>query len=159
MGGEFAQWQEWDYSEGLEWEALKAPNHQGMQRFIKDLNKLYKNEPALYEVDFEWTGFTWIDANDSDNSVLSFVRNAKSSDEFIVVISSFTPVVRRDYRIGVPQPGYYREILNSDSTHYWGSNVGNEGGVKTEAIPFHGYDQSLSLTLPPLSTIMLKLSL
>ncbi len=158
MGSEFAQWQEWNFSAGLEWEALKAPNHQGVQRFVKDLNRLYQNEPALYEDDFEWTGFTWIDANDSDNSVFSFIRNAKSKDEFIVVISNFTPVPRQEYRIGVPKPGYYQEILNSDSEHYWGSNVGNDGGRNTEDIPSHGYAQSLSLTLPPLATLMFKLS-
>jgi len=157
MGGEFAQWQEWNFNTSLEWEALSAPNHQGVQRFVKDLNNLYKNEPALYEDDFEWTGFTWIDANDSDNSVFSFIRNAKSRDEFVIVVSNFTPVVRYGYRVGVPKPGQYQEILNSDSIYYWGSNVGNAGNVVTEPISFHGYDQSLSLTLPPLSTIMLKL--
>jgi 1,4-alpha-glucan branching enzyme len=157
MGGEFAQWQEWNFNIGLEWEALKAPNHQGVQTFVRDMNRLYRNEPSLYEVDFDWTGFAWIDANDSDNSVFSFIRKAKSSDEFIVIVSNFTPVVRYGYRVGVPKAGYYREILNSDSAHYWGSNVGNAGGVQTEDIPFHGHPQSLALTLPPLATIMLKL--
>lgn len=158
MGGEFGQWQEWNFSTSLEWEALTAYNHQGVKRFLEDLNELYRNEPALYEDDFEWTGFAWIDANDSDNSVFSFVRNAKSSDEFVIVVSSFTPVPRYDYRIGVPRPGFYREILNSDSEHYWGSNVGNDGGRMTEDIPSHGHAQSLSLTLPPLGTVMLKLA-
>jgi 1,4-alpha-glucan branching enzyme len=157
MGTEFGQWQEWNFGTGLEWEALKAPNHQGLQRFVKDLNHIYRNEPALYEDDFEWTGFTWIDANDSDNSVFSFIRNAKATDEFIVVVSSFTPVPRHNYRIGVPKPGFYREILNSDAEYYWGSNVGNEGGRQTESVPMHGHTQSLSLSLPPLATIMLKL--
>jgi 1,4-alpha-glucan branching enzyme len=132
--------------------------HQGVQRFVKDLNHLYQNEPALYEVDFEWTGFKWIDANDSDNSVFSFMRFAKSGDEFVVVVSNFTPVPRYNYRVGVPQPGYYQEILNSDSAHYGGSNVGNDGGRATEDVYWHGYAQSLSLTLPPLGTIMLKLT-
>ncbi len=158
MGGEFGQWQEWNFSAGLEWEALKAPMHQGVQRFVKDLNHLYHNEPALYEVDFEWTGFKWIDANDSDNSVFSFTRFAKSGDEFVVVVSNFTPVPRYNYRIGVPKPGYYQEILNSDSTHYGGSNVGNDGGRATEDVYWHGYAQSLSLILPPLGTVMLKLT-
>jgi 1,4-alpha-glucan branching enzyme len=158
MGGEFGQWQEWNFDTGLEWGALKAPSHQGVQRFVRDVNRLYQNEPALYEEDFEWTGFNWIDANDSDNSVFSFIRIAKASDNFVVVVSNFTPVVRYGYRVGVPSPGYYHEILNSDSAHYWGSNVGNAGGVHTESVPFHGYDQSVSLTLPPLATIMLKLA-
>ncbi|RME99344.1 MAG: 1,4-alpha-glucan branching protein GlgB [Chloroflexi bacterium] len=157
MGGDFGQWQEWNFNTGLEWAALQAPNHQGVQNFVKDLNNLYKQEPALFEDDFEWTGFTWIDANDSDNSVFSFIRNAKSSGQFVVVVSNFTPVVRQGYRVGVPRPGFYREILNSDSSHYWGSNVGNAGGVQTDDIPFHGYDHSVSLTLPPLSTLYLKL--
>ena len=157
MGSEFGQWQEWNFGTSLEWEALKAPNHQGVQHFLQDLNELYRQEPALYEDDFEWTGFAWIDANDSDNSVFSFIRNAKSSDEFVVVVSSFTPVPRYGYRIGVPKPGFYQEILNSDSEHYWGSNVGNIGGRSTEDVPSHGHAQSLSLTLPPLATIMLKL--
>jgi 1,4-alpha-glucan branching enzyme len=159
MGGEFAQWQEWDFAGGLEWPALTAPTHQGVQRFVRDLNSLYQNQPALYEEDFNWTGFTWIDANDSDNSVFSFMRNAKASDEFIVVISNFTPVVRYNYRVGVPRAGYYQEVLNSDSEYYGGSNVGNAGGIYTDQVPFHGYEQSLSLTLPPLATIMLKLGL
>jgi 1,4-alpha-glucan branching enzyme len=158
MGGEFAQWQEWDFNTGLEWVALKAPNHQGVQAFVKDLNRIYQDELALHEVDFEWTGFAWIDANDSDNSVFSFIRKARSTNEFIIVVSNFTPVVRYGYRVGVPEPGYYREILNSDSSHYWGSNVGNAGGIYTDSNPFHGYEQSLALTLPPLATIMLKLS-
>ena len=158
MGGEFGQWQEWNFNTSLEWAALTAPMHQGVQHFVKYLNHLYQNEPALYEVDFDWTGFTWIDANDSDNSIFSFMRNARSVDEFVVVVSNFTPVPRHDYRIGVPKPGYYREILNSDSAHYGGSNVGNDGGKATEAVPWHGHAQSLSLTLPPLATIMLKLA-
>jgi 1,4-alpha-glucan branching enzyme len=157
MGCEFGQWQEWNFDTSLEWMALDAPNHHGVYNFVKDLNKIYQQEAALHEDDFEWTGFTWSDANDSDNSVFSFVRNAKNFNEFVVVISSFTPVVREGYRVGVPEPGTYREILNSDSQHYWGSNVGNGGGVVAENVPFHGYDYSVVLTLPPLATIYLKL--
>jgi 1,4-alpha-glucan branching enzyme len=158
MGGEFGQWQEWNYDRGLEWEAVNAPSHQGVQRFIKDLNRLYKDEPALYENDFDWNGFNWVDANDSDHSVFSFIRKAKSSGDFILVVSNLTPVPRLGYRVGVPKPGYYREILNSDSEYYWGSNMGNVHGKNTEAIPTHGHAQSLSLTLPPLATLWFKLS-
>jgi 1,4-alpha-glucan branching enzyme len=157
MGCECGQWQEWNFTTSLEWAALEAPNHQGVQRLVQDLNRLYQNEPALYENDFEESGFEWIDASDTDNSVLSFIRKAKSTAEFIVVICNFTPATHRDYRIGVPWSGYYREILNSDSAYYWGSNVGNGGGQATEEIPMHGRPRSLSLTLPPLATIMLKL--
>jgi 1,4-alpha-glucan branching enzyme len=156
MGCEFGQWQEWNFDISLQWDALDAPNHRGVYNFVRDLNHLYQQEAALHEDDFEWTGFTWIDANDSDNSVFSFVRNAKSSSQFVVVVSSFTPVVREGYRVGVPEPGTYHEILNSDSQHYWGSNVGN-GGVVAENMPFHGFDYSVVLTLPPLATIYLKL--
>jgi 1,4-alpha-glucan branching enzyme len=156
MGDEFGQWQEWNFNTSLEWAALEAPNHQGLQRFVRDLNRLYRHEPALHENDFEESGFKWIDASDTDNSVLSFIRKARSSDEFILVICNFTPVPRAGYRIGVPKTGYYREILNSDAAYYWGSNVGNAGGQGTDDIPMHGHPQSLSLTLPPLATIMLK---
>lgn len=159
MGGEFGQWQEWNFDTSLEWDALEAPNHLGLQRAVKDLNLLYRNEPALHENDFEQSGFEWIDANDTDNNVLSFIRKAKSSDEFLVIVSNFTPVPWESYRIGVPQSGYYQELFNSDSGHYWGSDVGNGGGQTSESIPMHGKPQSLSLVLPPLATIMLKLKI
>ena len=159
MGGEFGQWQEWNFNESLEWAALEAPNHQGVQRSVQDLNRLYKNESALYENDFAESGFEWIDASDTDNNVLSFIRKAESSSEFLIIVSNFTPVPWDAYRIGVPIPGNYKEIFNSDSEHYWGSNVGNQGGQATESIPMHGHQQSLSLILPPLATIMLKLEI
>ncbi len=157
MGGEFGQWQEWNFDTSLEWAALEAPNHLGIQRVVQDLNQLYKNEPALYEIDFEASGFEWIDASDTDNNVLSFMRKAKSTDEFLVVVSNFTPVPWQGYRIGVPRAGRYHEVFNSDSSYYWGSNVGNEGGLATDPVPMHGHPQSLALRLPPLATIMLKL--
>ncbi len=159
MGGEFGQWQEWDFDSSLEWAALDAPNHQGVQRTVRDLNQLYQNEPALHENDFEQSGFEWIDASDTENNVLSFIRKAKSSDEFIIIVSNFTPVAWDAYRIGVPKPGHYREVFNSDSVNYWGSNVGNDGGKVTDTISMHGHQQSLSLILPPLATIMLKLEI
>ena len=159
MGGEFGQWQEWNFETSLEWAALDSPNHQGVQRFVQDLNQLYQNEPALHENDFDQNGFQWIDASDTDNSVLSFIRKAKSSAAFIVIVTNFTPVPWDGYRIGVPEPGYYKEILNSDSDYYWGSNIGNAGGQVSESISRHGHPQSLSLKLPPLATIMLKLEI
>jgi 1,4-alpha-glucan branching enzyme len=158
MGGEFGQWREWNFNIGLDWEAFQAPNHQGVQRLIRYLNQLYQNELALHENDFEPAGFQWLDANDSDHSVFSFIRKAKSTDEFIIIISNFTPLPRLDYRIGVPKPGFYREILNTDSAYYGGSDMGNEGGQQSDDIPSHGRLYSLSLTLPPLATIMLKLA-
>ena len=158
MGCEFGLWLEWNFNTSLEWAAQAAPNHRRGHSYVRDLNHLKRREPALYEVVFVWTCFNWIDSNDSDNSVFSFVRNAKSSDEFVVVVTNFTPVVRHGYRVGVPRAGFYKEILNSDSSHYWGSNVGNAGGIQTEDVPFHSHDQSLALTLAPLATIYLKLS-
>lgn len=159
MGGEFGQWQEWNFNESLEWPALESPNHQGVQRSVQDLNRLYQNESALYENDFAESGFEWIDASDTDNNVLSFIRKAESSNEFLIIVSNFTPVPWDAYRIGVPKHGNYKEIYNSDSEYYWGSNVGNQGGQATESIPMHGHQQSLSLILPPLATIMLKLEI
>jgi len=159
MGSEFGQWQEWNFETSLEWDALDAPNHHGVQHFVQDLNQLYQKEPALHENDFNERGFEWIDASDTENSVLSFIRKAESSDEFLIIVSNFTPVAWDAYRIGVPKQGYYKEIFNSDSDNYWGSNMGNQGGQATESIPMHGYPQSLSLILPPLATIMLKLEI
>jgi 1,4-alpha-glucan branching enzyme len=159
MGGEFGQWQEWNFDTSLEWAALEAPNHLGVQRAVQDLNKLYLNEPALHENDFDQSGFEWIDASDKDNSVLSFIRKAKSSDEFLVIVCNFTPVPWYGYRVGVPHSGRYTELFNSDSDYYQGSNVGNDGGKTTELLPMHGYQQSLSLVLPPLATVMLKLEI
>jgi 1,4-alpha-glucan branching enzyme len=157
MGCEFGQWQEWNFDTSLEWDSLTAPNHQGLQRLVQDLNGLYKNEPALYENDFDASGFEWIDASDTDNNVLSFMRKAKSSDDFLIIVSNFTPVPWPGYRIGVPVPGNYHEIFNSDSDNYWGSNMGNKGEQEADQVPMHGHQHSLSLVLPPLATIMLKL--
>jgi 1,4-alpha-glucan branching enzyme len=157
MGGEFGQWQEWNFDTSLEWAAVEAPRHRGLQRAVRDLNRLYQKEPGLYENDFDASGFEWIDANDRDNNVLSFIRKAKSGDDFIVIITNFTPIPRHGYRVGVPAPGCYREIFNSDSDYYGGSNVGNNGEQITDSISMHGHSQSLSLILPPLATIMFKL--
>jgi 1,4-alpha-glucan branching enzyme len=157
MGSEFGQWQEWNNNTSLEWAALGAPNHQGVHRFLCDLNRLYQNEPALYENDFDWHGFSWIDANDSDNSIFSFIRYAVSNDDFIIVVSNFTPVPRGEYRIGVPKPGYYLEVLNSDSAFYWGGNIGNGGGRYTDDYGSHGHPYSLNIAIPPLGTVMFKL--
>ncbi len=156
MGCEFAQWQEWNHEKGLEWQALSAANHQGMLRLVRDLNHLYRRQPALYENDFTPEGFSWINANDNDNSVFSFLRYAENGD-FIVIISNFTPVVRHGFQIGVPVPGEYREIFNSDLEKYWGSEVTNPEPLAAADIPWHGRPWSVNLTLPPLATLMLKL--
>ncbi len=156
MGCEFGQWQEWNHDKGLEWEALTADSHKGVQRFVRDLNLVYTSEPALHENDFDWSGFSWINANDSDNSVLSFIRKAKNSDDFLIIICNFTPLIRENYRIGVPAGGCYQELINSDLAVYWGSNVQNNE-IHSVAEQSHGMDNTLSLTLPPLSTLILKL--
>ncbi|GAB4338633.1 MAG: 1,4-alpha-glucan branching protein GlgB [Desulfobulbaceae bacterium] len=156
MGSEFAQWQEWNHDRGLEWAALDAPNHRGMKRFVRDLNLVYRSEPSLYENDFDWNGFAWIDTSDSDNSTFSFIRYAHDRNDFLVIISNFTPVVRHNYRIGIPVPGRYRELINSDKKIYWGGDICFDGEYHTSDIPAHGHSHSLVLTLPPLSTIFLK---
>ena len=156
MGCEFGQWQEWNHDTGLEWGALSAPTHQGVQRLVRDLNLVYQNEPALYQADFDWTGFSWVDANDSDNSVLSFIRYARDPADFVVVVTNFTPVVRQGYRIGVPRGGDYRELINSDQEVYGGAGVGNGPVCTARAEPCHGMEHTLSLVLPPLATLFLK---
>jgi 1,4-alpha-glucan branching enzyme len=158
MGQEFAQRKEWSEAHSVDWHLLQHDSHRGIQRLGADLNKLYAAEPALHEVDFEWRGFEWLDANDADNSVLSFLRRGKNPDDFLVVVVNATPVVREGYLIGVPQRGFYAEILNTDAAIYGGSNVGNLGGLTTNPVPHMNQPFSLSLTLPPLAAILLKWS-
>src|SRR5690606_31079275 len=157
MGGEFGVWSEWDHADSLDWDLLAQPLHGGLQRFVRDLNELYTRERALHEVDFEPAGFEWIDCNDHESSVISLIRRAKDPRDFVVVVLNFTPVVREGYRIGVPEPGFYRELINSDAIWYAGGNVGNQGGVYTEPVAAHGHAQSLRLMLPPLGALILKI--
>jgi len=157
MGGEFAQWNEWNDEGSLDWNLLDFPAHEGVRRLIVDLNKLYRSTPALHEIDFDPSGFEWISANDSENSVLAFLRRGKDRSKAMLCVCNFTPVVRQSYRLGVPGPGTYHERLNTDSQYYGGSNVGNPFGVATaEALASHGREWSVSLTLPPLSTVFLE---
>jgi 1,4-alpha-glucan branching enzyme len=156
MGGELAQRHEFHEEGSLEWALEQSPPHLGVQRLIHDLNHTQTSEPALYEVDFEWAGFEWIDANDAANSILSFVRRAKNADDYVVVVCNFTPVVREEYRVGVPAAGFYREILNTDSAYYEGTDVGNSGGVKAEPIPWMGRQWSIKLRVPPLAAVYFK---
>lgn len=156
MGGEIGQWAEWNYNQSLDWHLLQYEPHQKLQRFVKDLNHLYQREPALYEIDFEWAGFEWIDFHDADNSVLSFLRRGKNPEDIVIFVCNFTPVPRKSYKIGMPRPGFYRELLNSDSEVYGGSNMGNSGGVWTSPLEWQGKPYSVELTLPPLSVIILK---
>ena len=156
MGGEIAQWNEWDCDDELQWDLLQWETHQGVQKLVGDLNRVYREEKSLHEVDFENAGFEWLDSHNHADSILAYVRRAKDPNDFTVVIHNFTPVVREHYRIGVPSGGWYREILNTDSAFYGGSNVGNYPGVTADDMESHSRPYSLELTLPPLSTIILK---
>jgi 1,4-alpha-glucan branching enzyme len=160
MGAEIGQWREWSPDQSLDWHLLEdplhGPLHQGLQRWVRDLNHTYQRERSLHEIDFEGAGFRWIDCNDNDNSVVSLIRTARDRADFSVIVANFTPVPRPDYRIGVPEPGFYRELLNSDSAIYGGSNLGNQGGVPSEPVASHGFEQSIVLTVPPLGFVMLK---
>jgi 1,4-alpha-glucan branching enzyme len=156
MGNEFGQWREWNHDRSLDWHLLDDPAHAGLRRYVQDLNWHYHAQPALHQVDFHPDGFRWIDCDDNENSVLSLVRFAKDRRDFVVMLFNFTPVPRGDYRIGVPEPGWYDELLNSDAAVYGGSNSGNGGGVHSEPIADHGFDQSLRLLVPPLGCLLLK---
>jgi 1,4-alpha-glucan branching enzyme len=156
MGAEIAQGREWNYDHSLDWHLAEYPMHAGIKRFVQDLNRTYSGEPALYEIDFDYTGFQWIDCNDNENSVISFIRRARDQRDILVALLNFTPVPRDGYRIGVPDAGAYTELLNSDAEAYGGGNLGNGGVVFTEPIASHGYAQSLYLTLPPLGFLLLK---
>jgi 1,4-alpha-glucan branching enzyme len=156
MGNEFGQWREWNHDRSLDWHLLDDPPHAGVRRFVQALNWHYQREPSLHQRDFDPDGFRWIDCNDNENSVISIVRFARDAADFTVMIFNFTPVPRSEYRIGVPAPGPYVELLNSDAVAFGGGNIGNGGGVETEPIAAHGYDQSLRLTVPPLGCLLLK---
>jgi 1,4-alpha-glucan branching enzyme len=156
MGSEFGQWREWNHDDSLDWSLLERPLHAGLQRFVQDLNALYRREPALHQVDFEPHGFEWIDCHDYEASTISLIRRGHDRADWVLAVLNWTPVVREGYRLGVPEPGYYAELLNSDSAVYAGSNIGNHGGLPTEPIPAHGHAQSLVLTLPPLAAVVLK---
>jgi 1,4-alpha-glucan branching enzyme len=155
MGAEFAQEREWNHDKSLDWHLLADPAHAGVQRLVRDLNALYRALPALHARDCEAEGFEWIDANDSANSVLSFLRKAEPEQQAAIVAVNFTPVPRQGYRVGVPRQGYYREAFNSDGAMYGGSNMGNGGGVMAEPVPWHGRPFSIALTLPPLGGLIL----
>src|SRR5262249_5713635 len=144
MGSEFGQWREWNHDRSLDWHLLDDPMHAGLRRYVQDLNWHYRTEPALYQTDFAADGFSWIDCHDNENSILSIVRYARHRSDFVIMLFNFTPVPREEYRIGVPAPGWYAELLNSDSTLYGGGDVGNGGGVMSEPVPAHGFEQSIS---------------
>jgi len=156
MGGEFGQWKEWVHDESLQWHLLESLPHQQLQDWVRDLNHLYRREPALHEIDFEPDGFEWVDCCDTEASIVSFIRRARSTQDLILVVCNFTPIPRPNYQLGVPRGGFWREILNSDAHHYGGSGHGNLGGVDAAPIYSHGRSHTVNLTVPPLGTIMLK---
>jgi 1,4-alpha-glucan branching enzyme len=156
MGGESGQWSEWYHEASLDWDLLDNPAHGGLLRWLEDLNRLYRTEPALHELDFDPAGFEWIDCTDHHASVVGLMRKGGSPEGAVIVVCNFTPVPRSDYRIGAPKGGLWREILNSDAEHYGGSGLGNLGGAEAMPTPLHGRPYSLRLTLPPLAAVFFK---
>jgi 1,4-alpha-glucan branching enzyme len=156
MGGEIGQWTEWNHQGELDWALLGQQYHDGIRQLITDLNTLYRKEPALHQLDMLSEGFRWISCDDWQNSVYAYARYAKNPQDFVVVVMNMTPVPRHNYRIGVPKPGFYAEIMNTDAGLYGGGNVGNAGGVYSEIGAMHGHGQNISLTLPPLGMLVLK---
>ncbi len=155
MGSEIAQWREWNHEESLDWHLLDWHDHRGIFNVLCDLNGVYRAEPALHQIDFEWQGFEWLELHDWENSVLAFLRRGRDGSG-MVVVCNFTPIPRYDYRIGVPAAGYYQEILNTDSERYGGSNLGNSGGVWSRDEGHGGRPYQIALTLPPLAVVFLK---
>ena len=155
MGSEFAQYKEWNFEQGLDWGLLQQPEHEKMHRFFKELNHFYLENSPLWEIDFTWDGFAWISNDDYNQSVISFRRMDQAGNE-IIAVCNFQPLLRQEYRIGVPEPGIYAELFSTDSKAYGGAGVTNGKRLQAEAEPMHGFQQSLALTLPPLSVFYLK---
>jgi 1,4-alpha-glucan branching enzyme len=156
MGGEFGQWREWNHDGSLDWHLLEREPHQGLQRWVRDLNTAYRGEPALHELDCDPAGFQWIDCNDNEQSTLVWLRRARSRNELIVIACNLTPVPRENYRVGVPEAGHWHEMLNSDAPLYGGSGQGNLGGLDSVPVAWHGHAQSIVMTLPPLAVVYFK---
>jgi len=156
MGSEIGNWDEWDHERGLPWELLHFEFHRKLQVFARELNRLYKSHPAFYEVDYHWGGFEWVDFRDVDGSTISFIRRPQGARPFLLFVCNFTPVPRHNYRVGVPDPGYYREVFNSDAEMFGGGNVGNSGGVMSDPIGYNNHYHSLSITLPPLAVAIFE---
>jgi 1,4-alpha-glucan branching enzyme len=158
MGGDLGTWKEWNHDASLDWDLEHHENHRGVQRLVRELNRVYRDEPALHELDCDPRGFEWVHTMDAENSVLAFVRKAKShpADAPVLVVLNFTPMPRPNYRIGIDQPGWWREIINTDAGEFWGSNTGNLGAVEATPVAIHGRPFSLNLTLPPLGALYLK---
>ena len=156
MGGEFGQWSEWDHDSSLDWHLLEYAPHAGLQQWTADLNRVYREEKALFELDCDASGFQWVDLSDAEHSIVSFIRRGQTVNDRILVVCNFTPVARFNYRVGVPYSGEWAEILNSNAIEYGGSGYGNFGHTTAEAKPFHHHNFSLNLTLPPLGILFFK---
>ena len=156
MGDEIGQWSEWNHDASLDWHLLDYPFHAGLLRWVRDLNTFYRGQPSLHEVDFDSSGFEWVDCNDIQHSVVSFVRKGRNVGDQTLFVCNFTPVPRQNYRVGVSSDCYWREILNSDAPLYGGSGQGNGGGAEASPLPIHGRSYSLNLTLPPLGILVLQ---
>jgi 1,4-alpha-glucan branching enzyme len=155
MGSEFAQHAEWSEDRSLDWHLLERPQNAGVQSLVRDLNRLYRDEPALWELDSDPAGFWWLEPNDADRNVLAFARVSRGGERVVVFVANLSPVPRERYRLGLPRSTRWREAINTDSTFYGGSDVGNLGGVTPEPIPWHGQPVSAELTLPPLGAVWL----
>jgi 1,4-alpha-glucan branching enzyme len=156
MGSEIGQYEEWDSGAGVKWELLQFDFHRQLQQFCREMNAFYRSQPALYEVDYHWSGFEWVDFHDIDNSIIAFLRRAQDPNDFLLVCCNFTPVPRQGYRFGVPAGGFYEELLNTDAARFGGSGMGNAGGLMSEPEPSHGRDHSICVTLPPLGIVVFK---
>ena len=156
MGGEFGQTREWGHDESLQWHLLQYQSHSGLQKWVEDLNVLYRNQPALYQKDFTPDGFEWVEANDVQNSVFISIRKGRTANDIIMVVCNFTPVPRHNYCLGAPVSGFWQELLNSDALIYGGSGQGNFGGVEALSAPLHGRPFSLTITVPPLAVVFFK---
>jgi len=156
MGGEFGQWHEWNHDTSLDWHLLGQPLHQGVQRWVRDLNTTYRAEPALHQYDCDPRGFEWIDANDSEQSILSLLRKGSRPGDEVAIVCNFTPLPRHNYRVGVPRGGHWDEILNSDAPLYGGSGQGNFGGLRAAPVSCHGRPYLLNVTVPPLGLVAFK---
>jgi 1,4-alpha-glucan branching enzyme len=156
MGGEFGQWAEWNHEASLDWPLLHSPLHAGLLRWIRDLNTFYRGQPSLFEVDFDSSGFEWVDCSDSERSIVCFLRKARNASDTTLFVCNFTPVPRQNYRVGVPAGCRWSERLNSDAPLYGGSGQGNAGAVDASPLPVHGRPYSLNLTLPPLGIVIFR---
>jgi len=156
MGSEIGQYEEWNHDSRVRWELLEFGFHRKLHTCVRELNRLYRSEPALYQVDFHWSGFEWVDFHDVDNSIIAFLRRAEDPNNFLLFCCNFTPAPRHGYRFGVPADGFYEEIFNSDSEYYGGSNLGNAPGVQAAGMPCHGRDNSIEVTLPPLAVVVFR---